>query len=35
MKQHKRNMTEQQLYCEYNDIFIMEKGNRVKINSPL
>ena len=35
MKQHKRNMTEEQLYCEYEDIFIMEKGNRVKINSPL
>ena len=35
MKQHKRNMTEEQLYCEYNDIFHMEKGSRVKINSPL
>ena len=31
----KRNMTEQQLFCQYNNIFTLDKGTRVKINSPL
>ena len=31
----KRNMTEEQLFCEYHDIFPLGKDCRVKINSPL
>ena len=35
MKQNFRNVPEEELFCEYFNIFELHKDERVKINSPL